>query len=150
MPSLAHLRISFALSILLIFAALATAAPPSASSGNLERTVLYERDDSSSNGTSPNFPDSPPSCPPCAANYGSIQHCAQAAPVLANFSMVRAYFSDTRVSGTGAESDRADRFAHTCRSSSTLARSWTSLSVPVQTPSRAVSTVCNIMCTIGS
>ncbi|KAF8346518.1 hypothetical protein F5887DRAFT_824110, partial [Amanita rubescens] len=36
----------------------------------------------------PQFPDSPPSCPICAQNYGSISSCAQAAPVLANISMV--------------------------------------------------------------
>ena len=36
----------------------------------------------------PTFPDSPPSCPICAQNFGNIDSCAQAAPVLANFSMV--------------------------------------------------------------
>ncbi|CDO68759.1 hypothetical protein BN946_scf184989.g25 [Trametes cinnabarina] len=36
----------------------------------------------------PVFPDQPPSCPICEQNYGSIDSCAQAAPVLANFSMV--------------------------------------------------------------
>ena len=36
----------------------------------------------------PTFPDQPPSCPICAQNFGSIDSCAQAAPVLANFSMV--------------------------------------------------------------
>ncbi|TFK71202.1 hypothetical protein BDN72DRAFT_749567, partial [Pluteus cervinus] len=36
----------------------------------------------------PNFPDSPPSCPICAQNYADIDGCAQACPVLANFSMV--------------------------------------------------------------
>ncbi|PPQ80340.1 hypothetical protein CVT25_003623 [Psilocybe cyanescens] len=38
--------------------------------------------------TDPTFPDSPPSCPICAKGYSSIQGCAQAAPVLANFSMI--------------------------------------------------------------
>jgi hypothetical protein len=37
---------------------------------------------------SPQFPDQPPSCPVCAQGYGTISSCAQAAPVLANFSMV--------------------------------------------------------------
>lgn len=36
----------------------------------------------------PIFPTQPPSCPICAQNYGSIDSCAQAAPVLANVSMV--------------------------------------------------------------
>ncbi|KII90081.1 hypothetical protein PLICRDRAFT_108554 [Plicaturopsis crispa FD-325 SS-3] len=38
--------------------------------------------------TDPVFPSSPPSCPLCAANYSQINSCAQAAPVLANFSMI--------------------------------------------------------------
>lgn len=38
----------------------------------------------------PVFPDQPPSCPICAQNYANIDSCAQAAPVLANFSMVSA------------------------------------------------------------
>jgi len=36
----------------------------------------------------PTFPPSPPSCPICAQNFGSIDSCAQAAPVLANFTEV--------------------------------------------------------------
>ncbi|KAI0772437.1 hypothetical protein BD413DRAFT_436962, partial [Trametes elegans] len=36
----------------------------------------------------PDFPEQPPSCPICEQNFGSIDSCAQAAPVLANFSMV--------------------------------------------------------------
>ncbi|KAF4611730.1 hypothetical protein D9613_003908 [Agrocybe pediades] len=38
--------------------------------------------------TDPVFPDSPPSCPICQQGYPNIQGCAQAAPVLANFSMI--------------------------------------------------------------
>jgi len=38
--------------------------------------------------TDPYFPDQPPSCLICAQNYGNINSCAQAAPVLANFSMI--------------------------------------------------------------
>jgi len=38
--------------------------------------------------TYPVFPDTPPSCPICAQNYASINSCAQAAPVLANFTMI--------------------------------------------------------------
>ncbi|TFK92175.1 hypothetical protein K466DRAFT_513991 [Polyporus arcularius HHB13444] len=36
----------------------------------------------------PQFPDQPPSCPICAQNFDSIDSCAQAAPVLQNFSMI--------------------------------------------------------------
>ncbi|KAI0830276.1 hypothetical protein BC628DRAFT_1500822 [Trametes gibbosa] len=36
----------------------------------------------------PVFPDQPPSCPICEQNFGSIDSCAQAAPVFANFSMI--------------------------------------------------------------
>ncbi|KAI0698203.1 hypothetical protein C8T65DRAFT_661056 [Cerioporus squamosus] len=36
----------------------------------------------------PQFPDQPPSCPICAENFDSIDSCAQAAPVLQNFSMI--------------------------------------------------------------
>ncbi|EJD05006.1 uncharacterized protein FOMMEDRAFT_53440, partial [Fomitiporia mediterranea MF3/22] len=36
----------------------------------------------------PSFPSDPPSCPICAQSYPSINSCAQAAPVLANVSMV--------------------------------------------------------------
>jgi len=36
----------------------------------------------------PVFPDAPPSCPICAQNYDGISSCAQAAPVLANFTSV--------------------------------------------------------------
>ncbi|KAG7443239.1 uncharacterized protein BT62DRAFT_935193 [Guyanagaster necrorhizus] len=38
--------------------------------------------------TAPYFPDSPASCPICEQNYSSIENCAEAAPVLANFSMI--------------------------------------------------------------
>ncbi|KIP03022.1 hypothetical protein PHLGIDRAFT_111344 [Phlebiopsis gigantea 11061_1 CR5-6] len=36
----------------------------------------------------PTFPDQPASCPICAQNYAGIDSCAQAAPMLANVSMV--------------------------------------------------------------
>jgi len=36
----------------------------------------------------PYFPDTPASCPICASGYPSISTCAEAAPVLANFSSV--------------------------------------------------------------
>ncbi|KAJ7573977.1 hypothetical protein C8J56DRAFT_980401 [Mycena floridula] len=38
--------------------------------------------------TEPSFPDSPPSCPICAASYDNINSCATAAPVLANFTQI--------------------------------------------------------------
>ena len=38
--------------------------------------------------TTPYFPSDPPSCPICEKDYGTINSCAQACPVLANFSMV--------------------------------------------------------------
>lgn len=39
--------------------------------------------------TDPYFPDQPPSCPICAQDYPNINTCAQACPVLANFTEVR-------------------------------------------------------------
>ena len=36
----------------------------------------------------PTFPSDIPSCQQCEQNYGSIDSCAQAAPVLANFTTV--------------------------------------------------------------
>ena len=39
----------------------------------------------------PYFPDTPASCPICASGYPNISTCAEAAPVLANFSSVCAY-----------------------------------------------------------
>ncbi|KAJ3798453.1 hypothetical protein GGU11DRAFT_780950 [Lentinula aff. detonsa] len=39
----------------------------------------------------PTFPSSPASCPICEANYSSIQNCAEASPVLANFTTVGSY-----------------------------------------------------------
>ena len=38
--------------------------------------------------TTPYFPSDPPSCPICEKDYWNINNCAQASPVLANFSMV--------------------------------------------------------------
>jgi len=39
-------------------------------------------------GAEPYFPDTPPSCPICEKDYPNINSCAQACPVLANFSMI--------------------------------------------------------------
>ncbi|OSD00035.1 WD40 repeat-like protein [Trametes coccinea BRFM310] len=52
-----------------------------------EFSYLAHLDGSPADGQ-PVFPDQPPSCPICEKDYGSIDSCAQAAPVLANFSMV--------------------------------------------------------------
>ncbi|KAF9529151.1 hypothetical protein CPB83DRAFT_853323 [Crepidotus variabilis] len=38
--------------------------------------------------TYPQFPNDPPSCPVCAKDYPSINSCAEASPVLANFTMI--------------------------------------------------------------
>jgi len=38
--------------------------------------------------TTPYFPSDPPSCPICEKDYGTINSCAQACPVLANLSMI--------------------------------------------------------------
>ncbi|KAH8079827.1 hypothetical protein BXZ70DRAFT_646180 [Cristinia sonorae] len=38
--------------------------------------------------TAPVFPNDPPSCPICEQNYPNINSCAEAAPVLANVSMI--------------------------------------------------------------
>ena len=52
----------------------------------LARDVGAER--RQDDGSEPVFPDQPPSCPKCQQNFGEIDGCAQAAPVLQNFSMV--------------------------------------------------------------
>jgi len=38
--------------------------------------------------STPYFPSDPPSCPICEKDYWTIDSCAQASPVLANFSMI--------------------------------------------------------------
>ncbi|KIL64653.1 hypothetical protein M378DRAFT_582875 [Amanita muscaria Koide BX008] len=65
--------------ILTLFVNLILASPNSTSFQD-ERRALMRRVD-------PQFPDTPPSCPTCAQNYGSINSCAQASTVLANFTM---------------------------------------------------------------
>ncbi|OBZ74715.1 hypothetical protein A0H81_05540 [Grifola frondosa] len=52
---------------------------------NMRSLQMHRR---ASSDAEPNFPDQPPSCPICAANYSNIDSCAEAAPVLANFSMI--------------------------------------------------------------
>ena len=102
----------------------------------------------------PTFPSDIASCPICEASYSSINSCAEAAPVLENFTMVsvrgprstcgsrlRRTFQALRggdsvyggYMGAGAYSYCKPR------SSSTLAPSSTSLSALAQIPSRVVS-----------
>ncbi|KAF9444893.1 hypothetical protein P691DRAFT_735810 [Macrolepiota fuliginosa MF-IS2] len=45
-------------------------------------------ENSSQRRTTPFFPDQPPSCPICAQDYPNISSCAEAAPVLQNFSSI--------------------------------------------------------------
>jgi hypothetical protein len=75
----------------------------------------------------PVFPNDPPSCPICAGGYSNISSCAQAAPVLANFTMVR-----HTVTVLSFEVARCQRATIANRSSSTLGLSSMSLSVPVR------------------
>lgn len=74
-------------------------------------------------GTSPEFPQNPPSCPLCEQNYANINSCAAAAPVFANFSMVR----QTPISVSFLVLTRL-------RSYSTLVHSSASSNVHVRTP----------------
>lgn len=54
-----------------------------------KRTKLEFRDDGDDDGDDwPVFPVEPPSCPICESNYANIDHCAEACPIFANFSMV--------------------------------------------------------------
>ncbi|KAI0289788.1 hypothetical protein B0F90DRAFT_699330 [Multifurca ochricompacta] len=55
----------------------------SSSSSTSRRLTLVSRQS-----VEPYFPDTPVSCPICARDYPSINSCAQAAPVLANFTSV--------------------------------------------------------------
>lgn len=57
----------------------------------------------------PTFPDEPPSCPICEQNFASIDSCAQAAPVLANFSMVSVFANDWSGRGMRGECERRGR-----------------------------------------
>ena len=61
-----------------------SSAAPSPTETRVRVRVIRDADDANE----PKFPDQPPSCPICAAKYDSISSCAQAAPVLANVSMV--------------------------------------------------------------
>jgi len=71
----------FAYVISICFAAIVAALPgPTRTRSNL--ATIQRRT------TPPVFPDYPPSCPKCAEHYPDIDSCAQAAPVLANFTMV--------------------------------------------------------------
>lgn len=73
---------AFLLSSLLV--PIVVASPTLVSNDSLEQTnrlVQQQRD-------VPAFPPFPPSCPICEQNFNTINSCAQAAPVLANFSNI--------------------------------------------------------------
>ncbi|RDB17753.1 hypothetical protein Hypma_001079 [Hypsizygus marmoreus] len=61
---------------------LATASPTIRSFGEESLAVRLQPR------TEPFFPETPASCPICAQNYGSINSCAAAAPVLSNFTNI--------------------------------------------------------------
>jgi len=69
------------LTIFTLFAFLSLQIFASPASPNGNRIALERR-------TDPYFPDTPASCPICQKDYASINSCAQAAPVLANFTMI--------------------------------------------------------------
>ncbi|KAF8154207.1 hypothetical protein B0H34DRAFT_720852 [Crassisporium funariophilum] len=72
---------SLAIFTLFTWLILQTFASPAPAVSLMDSLALVRR-------TDPVFPDSPASCPICAKDYSSINNCAQAAPVLANFSMI--------------------------------------------------------------
>jgi len=74
----------FACVISIFFAAIVAAIPAPSPS----RSRIQKRSNLATRSTPPVFPDYPPSCPKCAERYPEIESCCQAAPVLANFSMV--------------------------------------------------------------
>ncbi|KAF9458696.1 hypothetical protein BDZ94DRAFT_1200700 [Collybia nuda] len=73
-------RFTITLSLLSLFC-LFVAASPTARLLDDQTQALHPR-------TQPFFPESPTSCPICEKDYGSINSCAQAAPVLSNFTMI--------------------------------------------------------------
>lgn len=81
----------FTLCIILILSSPATARSISTniSSLNTHTEKRQDTDTDTDTGTeTPKFPSDIPSCPICEENYSSISGCADAAPVLANFTMV--------------------------------------------------------------
>ena len=101
----------------------------------------------------PTFPSDIASCPICEASYSSINSCAEAAPVLENFTMVSMRGSSSTCGSArgvrslgglgchlrgGCMGAGAYRYCKP-RSSSTLAHLSTSLSALAQIPSRVVS-----------
>lgn len=79
---------SFTLFVLLLVSVsyaipFATQAPEIHPSGPASGSSLHCR------ASDPEFPANIPSCPICQQNWSGINNCASAAPVFANFSMVR-------------------------------------------------------------
>ena len=79
----------FTLCIILILSSPATARSISTNISSLNTHTEKRQDTDTDTGTeTPKFPSDIPSCPICEENYSSISGCADAAPVLANFTMV--------------------------------------------------------------
>ena len=84
------LAISFAL-LSFLFSALASPVLPVATplTGRSPTRVARQT-------AEPTFPSDIASCPICEQNYANINSCAQAAPVLQNFTMVSSFVRDVR------------------------------------------------------
>lgn len=79
----------FTLCIILILSSPVTARSISTNISSLNTHTEKRQDTDTDTGTeTPKFPSDIPSCPICEENYSSISGCADAAPVLANFTMV--------------------------------------------------------------
>ncbi|KAL0952622.1 hypothetical protein HGRIS_006872 [Hohenbuehelia grisea] len=70
-----YLSVILSIALSLVFLSFVTASPR-------PQLVDLERR------TYPEFPEEPPSCPICQRDYPSISSCAEASPVLQNFSMI--------------------------------------------------------------
>jgi hypothetical protein len=104
--------------LLFVFSALfLVSATPVASEVSVADVLLKRTD--------PSFPSDIPSCQICQSEYSGISSCAQAAPVLANFTMVRTSASNAPIYDAKG----------TLRSSSIPVRSSTSSSARARTPS---------------
>jgi hypothetical protein len=81
---------TFLFSVFTLISASAIPTPaPNADPFFLGNRILSSRDSSAAKRTTqPYFPDDPPSCPKCEEHYSELDSCAQAAPVLANVSMI--------------------------------------------------------------
>lgn len=117
--------------IYLAFALLAPLIPLSASSALLRQPLTARQ--AAPQGT-PTFPADIPSCSICAQNYQNIDSCAQAAPVLANFTQVSRYLHHSLILLV-LDKMLIILILDIRRSSSTQAHSFPSSSAHVRTPS---------------